>query len=314
MATTLPTLRFGSIGEAVKLLQSGLNLAPSVQQRLTEDGQFGSKTRGRVMEFQNQKQIASDGVVGPVTWSQLEPFLQQLKGVIDQHGATGQEEAQLRQRIADMARSSFDVWGWGAKGIPQADGSGRIAAALGYGPSVGGMRARQGGPALAMIYNMAGTGGGNCLTITAKSEAAYRLPDTDPTKRGLVNADIGSWCGIFATYCLRAAGLSQANWDRVSHQNADYFSKLKYNDPVQRGDIGVYRYTRFGAEVNHHFLIVEDSGPSATIHSIDGNVGMPDENVTATTWYSVIAPRKYFRETLRAAQTTFLRPNFAALR
>ena len=82
------------------------------------------------MEFQNQKQIASDGVVGPVTWSQLEPFLQQLKGVIDQHGATGQEEAQLRQRIADMARSSFDVWGWGAKGIPQADGSGRIAAAL----------------------------------------------------------------------------------------------------------------------------------------------------------------------------------------
>ena len=30
--------------------------------------------------------------------------------------------------------------------------------------------------------------------------------------------------------------------------------------------------------------------------------------------YSVIAPRKYFRETLRAAQTTFLRPNFAELR
>lgn len=313
-STAYPTLGFGSIGKTVTLLQQALNVGPSQQPKLNPDGQFGSKTRNRVMEFQSQKNIASDGVVGPVTWGQLEPFLQQLTALIDQNALPASEEDAYRQRIVDVARSSFDVWGWGATGQPAADGSARIAAAHGYGPSIGGFRARQGGPALAMIYNMAGVGGSNCLAISSQAEQAYRLPDSDPTKREKCNQDIGSWCGIFATYCLRAAGLSQANWDRVSHQDTTYFSKLTYNEPVRKGDIGVYGYTKKGAFVNHHFLVVEDSAAGAMVHSIDGNVGLPNENQTATTWWSVIAPRKYYRATLMSAITTFLRPKFAALR
>jgi hypothetical protein len=313
-STPFPTLAFGSIGKSVTLLQQALNVGASQQPKLNPDGQFGSKTRNRVMEFQGQKNIASDGVVGPVTWGQLEPFLQQLTALIDQNALPASEEDAYRQRIVDVARSSFDVWGWGATGQPAADGSARIAAAHGYGPSVAGFRARQGGPALGMIYNMAGVGGSNCLAISSQSEQAYRLPDGHPDKRTLCNADIGSWCGIFTTYCLRAAGLSQANWDRVSHQDATYFSKLGYNEPVRKGDIGVYTYTKKMDAVYHHFLVVEDSAPGATVHSMDGNVGLPNENQTATTWWSVIAPRKYFRATLKTAVTTFLRPKFAALR
>jgi hypothetical protein len=154
------------------------------------------------------------------------------------------------------------------------------------------------------------------LRATGEVDMACRLiRRTHPNKRGRINQDIGSWCGIFATYCLRAAGLSQANWDRVGRQDSGYFSRLGYNDAVRRGDIGVYRFGRGGTvELNHHFVVVEDAEPGAMVRSIDGNVGIPDENVTATTWYSVISERKYFRKTLQTAVTAFLRPNFAALR
>jgi hypothetical protein len=315
MTAPYPVLRIGSVGDSVRLLQGALNLAPTLQPRLTEDGQFGPKTNGRVREFQGQKKLVPDGVVGPLTWAQLEPMLRQLMALIDRYALPVHEEEKLRQRIVDVARSSFDLWGWGPKGTPKPDGtSGRIAAAFGYGPSIGDMRARQGGPALATIYSMAGAGGANCLAIRGEAEKAYKLPDSDPNKRGRINQDIGSWCGIFATYCLRAAGLTRANWDRVSHQDSGCFTRLGFNDAVRRGDIGVYKYGRQGAEINHHFVVVEDAGPGAMVHSIDGNVGMPDENVTATTWYSVISERKYFRKTLQTAVTTFLRPNFAALR
>jgi hypothetical protein len=310
-----PMLRIGSVGDAVKLLQGALNLAPTLQPRLAEDGQFGPRTNGRVREFQGQKKLAPDGVVGPFTWAQLEPMLRQLMALIDRYALPAHEEEKLRQRIVDVARSSFELWGWGARGTPKPDGtSGRIAAAFGHGPSIAGVRARQGGPALATIFNLAGVGGANCLAIRSEAEAAYKLPDSHPDRRRLINQDIGSWCGIFATYCLRAAGLSQANWDRVGHQDSGCFTRLGYNDAVRRGDIGVYRFGRGMVELNHHFVVVEDAEPGAMVRSIDGNVGIPDENVTATTWYSVISERKYFRKTLQTAVTAFLRPNFAALR
>ncbi len=315
MPAPYPMLRLGSFGDAVTLLQRALNLAPTIQPRLAEDGQFGPKTHGRVREFQGQKNVAQDGVVGPVTWAQLEPFVKALTTMLDQASLPPQQEAALRQRIADIARSSFDVWGWGEKGTPKPDGStGRIAAAFGYGPYVGDMRARQGGPALALIYSMASTGGANCLAIRRTTEEAYRLPLDDPRRTPAINQDIGSWCGIFATYCLRAAGLTQATWDRLGGQVAPYFTKLGYNEPVLPGDVGVYLYDKRGNKVNHHFMIVEPADRNETIHSVDGNLSGPDENVTAVTIYSVLSKRKYFRNTLKASQCTILRPNFAALK
>ncbi len=303
-----PVLSIGSFGEAVLLLQRALNLGPSQQMKLQEDSAFGPKTRGRVMEFQGQKSISKDGVVGPVTWGQLEPFIKQILQMIDQKYPPSADDAVQRQRIVDIATGSFETWGWGEAGTVKGDGSVRIAAAIGFGPSLGGKRARQGGVGLATIYSIAGAGGSNCLTISTEIEGVYQQdPKKHPERRETLNQkDIGSWCGIFATYCYRGSGL-KVSWNEVKHQLPDYFETLGPNAAVKKGDIGVYDLVS-----NHHFLVVKDAGPGQNVHSIDGNVGNPAE-IVVSPWNSVISKRFYLRSTLAAKAGRFLRPKFAAM-
>ena len=68
---SMTMMSFGSVGPAVALLQDYLNRIPSPSPKLVEDGDFGSKTRNRVREFQGSKALASDAVVGPMTWEAL---------------------------------------------------------------------------------------------------------------------------------------------------------------------------------------------------------------------------------------------------
>jgi hypothetical protein len=309
LSKPFPMLRFGSIGEAVLVLQKALNLAPTKLARLQEDASFGPKTRGRVMEFQGQKHAVQDGVVGPVTWGDLDQFVTKILEMVEQNLPPVDEESQ-RQRIVNIAQAAFDSWSWGDKGPVKQDGSPRIAAAKGVGPAVGGRRARQGGVTLAAIYAMAGAGGANCLSISTEMEAIYQLNPTDEQgkadRRKAINADIGSWCGIFATYCYRSSGLFVA-WTQVREQSSEYFESLGPNDPVKKGDIGVYD-TNF----NHHFVVVKDAGPGEHVYSIDGNLANPLEEQVAP-WNSVIAKRFYLRKTLRNRSGKFLRPKFGAM-
>jgi peptidoglycan hydrolase-like protein with peptidoglycan-binding domain len=57
------TVRFGSIGETVKLAQREL--------RLAADGIFGKVTRGATIAYQQQHGLVADGIVGPQTWKKL---------------------------------------------------------------------------------------------------------------------------------------------------------------------------------------------------------------------------------------------------
>ena len=305
-----PKLGFGSVGEAVLLLQKALNFAPTLLPRLTEDASFGPKTQGRVMEFQGQKNTVRDGVVGPITWGELEPFVQQVLKMIDTHVGPTADQAAQRQRIVDIAEAAFLNWGWGAAGAVTPDGSPRIAAARGVGPSISGSRARQGGAMLASIYAIAQAGGANCLTISSGMETIYQQNPQDPAgsaqRRAAINNDIGSWCGIFAAYCYRSSGL-KVTWDDVKHQRSKYFDSLLPTAAVQKGDIGV-----FDPLLNHHFLVVKDAAPGERVHSIDGNVGNPSES-TVSPWNSVISRRFYLRTTLSSRGGKFLRPKFAAM-
>jgi peptidoglycan hydrolase-like protein with peptidoglycan-binding domain len=75
----LPTIRLGSLGEAVKTLQAALNLWREPDQtRLAEDGFFGLRTNSRVREFQSRNQLYPDGVVGPLTWEALTPLVEEV--------------------------------------------------------------------------------------------------------------------------------------------------------------------------------------------------------------------------------------------
>lgn len=307
--SSYPTLRIGSTGQPVMLLQRALNAVPASQQpKLTEDAQFGPKTRSRVVEFQSQKKVAPDGVVGPITWAILEPIIRQIQGIIDQAFPASTTDSQRRARIVEVAKISFESWGWGESGPVTPNGSARIAAARGFGPAANGFRARQGGSSLAIIYSMAGLAGSQCLKISTDIEAVYQLDGrTHPERRTKLNQqDIGAWCGIFATYCYRAAGLPIA-WPDMKSQNPAYWEILGPNAAVQPGDVGVY-----DPMLNHHFVVVAESAPGQRVHSIDGNVGNPSEN-TVTPWNSVISKRMYLRATLASKGGRFLRPKFAAM-
>ena len=66
------TLRFGSVGPAVQLLQLALDRAGYGP--LVTDGVFGPATRGAVSRFQSVNRLAVDGVAGPATHRALLPW------------------------------------------------------------------------------------------------------------------------------------------------------------------------------------------------------------------------------------------------
>jgi len=65
----MPTLRRGSTGPDVELLQQALNncgFGP-----MTVDGKFGSGTQAAVKAFQSANGLTADGICGPLTWAAL---------------------------------------------------------------------------------------------------------------------------------------------------------------------------------------------------------------------------------------------------
>ena len=83
--TDKPTLRKGSSGEYVTLLQTlliqrGYNVGST-----GADGKFGNATYNAVKAFQKDNGLAVDGVVGRATWSALESGQQELYTVTIQH-------------------------------------------------------------------------------------------------------------------------------------------------------------------------------------------------------------------------------------
>lgn len=66
---SLPTLRRGSDGSAVKRLQGLLHAAG--QRDSAIDGDFGPSTERAVKDFQRAKGLSVDGIVGRNTWTKL---------------------------------------------------------------------------------------------------------------------------------------------------------------------------------------------------------------------------------------------------
>lgn len=64
-----PTLRTGSRGDSVRLLQTLLNRAGY---ELAVDGIFGTMTRCSVKGFQSERGLQVDGIIGKQTWAALE--------------------------------------------------------------------------------------------------------------------------------------------------------------------------------------------------------------------------------------------------
>ena len=82
----LNTLRFGSFGPQVELLQLGLQRAGYL--RLPPDGVFGPLTRAALLRFQRENGLTADGIAGPLTWAALNPWLIGSKTVTVRSGDT----------------------------------------------------------------------------------------------------------------------------------------------------------------------------------------------------------------------------------
>lgn len=70
--TSMPTIRKGSKGEYVTLLQTKLLMLGYDLGKYGADGSFGSKTQEAVIKFQRDRGLTADGIVGAKTWKALE--------------------------------------------------------------------------------------------------------------------------------------------------------------------------------------------------------------------------------------------------
>lgn len=77
-----------------------------------------------------------------------------------------------------------------------------------------------------------------------------------------VGDGLPSWCGIFATYCIKKAGIDIGNWQMGKGVSA--YGRLKVTSSPVKGDIGYM-------DANQHHCIV-DRIDGDTVHSIDGNM------------------------------------------
>ena len=67
-----PTLRDGSTGQAVRELQIALEETGEHPGHI--DGQFGAQTLAAVKAFQQKRGIPVDGIVGPISWRNIDEF------------------------------------------------------------------------------------------------------------------------------------------------------------------------------------------------------------------------------------------------
>jgi peptidoglycan hydrolase-like protein with peptidoglycan-binding domain len=98
-----PTLKEGDQGEAVMRLQRSLGLKP--------DGDFGSITDTQVRAFQAACELKADGVVGPMTWSEVDTLNAKMAT-----GSTGVSDDMISDIDRLVVASGLDDYTWDDRG------------------------------------------------------------------------------------------------------------------------------------------------------------------------------------------------------
>jgi peptidoglycan hydrolase-like protein with peptidoglycan-binding domain len=100
-----PVLERGASGEAVRQLQQAL--ADLGYEPGGEDGVFGAETERAVKAFQREREIRSDGIVGEVTWLNIDEA--DTSNPTIKRGAHGNPVRRAQKRLT--------LGGWDAGGV-----------------------------------------------------------------------------------------------------------------------------------------------------------------------------------------------------
>jgi peptidoglycan hydrolase-like protein with peptidoglycan-binding domain len=90
-----PVLRPGSTGEAVRQLQQALKALGYDPGAI--DGHFGSSTEAAVKAFQSAQGIAADGIVGEITWLNIDEA--DMSNPTIRRGSTGNPVRRAQKRL-----------------------------------------------------------------------------------------------------------------------------------------------------------------------------------------------------------------------
>jgi peptidoglycan hydrolase-like protein with peptidoglycan-binding domain len=110
-----PILRNGSRGEAVRQLQVALQETGHNPGAI--DGVFGAQTEAAVKAFQRDRGISADGVVGPITWRNIDEFAEFDEPVL-REGSTG---LPVRRAQSRLTAGGFDTGGVDGQFGPQTE-------------------------------------------------------------------------------------------------------------------------------------------------------------------------------------------------
>lgn len=96
------TVRVGSAGLEVQVAQAQLNLAYPTRTPLVLDGLFGPLTREMTLQFQRDRHLSADAIVGPMTWAALGQIRYDTRSG-DDEGGCGNGNAGNEARVQQIA-------------------------------------------------------------------------------------------------------------------------------------------------------------------------------------------------------------------
>jgi peptidoglycan hydrolase-like protein with peptidoglycan-binding domain len=258
-----PTVRQGSQGPDVVRLQERLN---ALGNQLVADGVFGPKTRAAVVAFQSTNGLAADGIVGPLTWNAL--------GVAPAPPGPATPPTPVSPGTAETTS--------GTEATTATEETPAPTPQPGAGTEPGGQRAAAVALALAEAGKVEAYSAGGTDPETGKTtrlgwerldvyfETAYggRGGGYDAFQQSAVKflngPKLQSWCGLFAVWALKSAGVPLGNWKIGMGISALISESRSPKNYIPRtGDVGYLNAHQ------HHCLVIRVEGD--TVITIDGN-------------------------------------------
>jgi hypothetical protein len=256
-------LAIGSFGQDVVQLQNSLNLLPTSLPALVPDGSFGNKTKTRTVEFQNQSFLQPDGIVDPITWAKLLELISGLlpPGVDTPPLLPPPVDSTVAKRLEVVAIARAEA---------EQNPLGMLAAKLPGGKDPSNNRTfRRGHDNLLKYFRMAAPNPANPgTTFYNENDITYL---TEANQLGPMR----DWCGIFALWVYKMAGLPVGSWrDGFGIGSVAGIKQNFQKKGDLRGCIG------FINAFQHHFII-EDVFTSdlgiKMVKTVEGNSG-PSSN------------------------------------